>query len=310
MKITKDILKQIIAEEASILQEAFGARSTGMDSMFIGQSGDSGGRSYMSFEDKQEVRDMVFKAIEEEGHDWLLDEEPFTDAIDEIGYEAETKEEFLSGIKDYLNGKEFSGKYHMNGFGDELNLKEEKGLKAKIRKAHKEEGGAAGMDALEKHTKASAKDIKAAVKDMDDVGQHKDGDYIQGDGKEIEIAKEQMSGEQKDWDKISQARLDGATDYREGRGMEDNAEKWQEVDNGIYFTDYEDGFFDAQEAEDYELDEESKKDLLKRIVAEEIAKMEIEAVLKEEEGESEIGESDFEDLLRAVAEKRVEIEYV
>ena len=27
---------------------------------------------------------------------------------------------------------------------------------------------------------------------MDDVGQHKDGDYIQGDGQEIEIAKEQM----------------------------------------------------------------------------------------------------------------------
>ena len=65
----------------------------------------------------------------------------------------------------------------------------------------------------------------------------------------------QLQEAQKDYDKISQARLDGATDYREGRGMEDNAEKWQEVDNGIYFTDYEDGFFDAQEAEDYELDE-------------------------------------------------------
>ena len=60
----------------------------------------------------------------------------------------------------------------------------------------------------------------------------------------------QLQEAQKDYDKISQARLDGATDYREGRGMEDNAEKWQEVDNGIYFTDYEDGFFDAQEEED------------------------------------------------------------
>ena len=254
MKITKDILKQMIAEEARILQEAFGARSTGMDSMFIGQSGDSGGRSNMSFEDKEEVKDKLRAALEEEGADYLFDEDSFTDAIDDIGHEAETQDEFLSGIVDYLNTEDFQNQHGYGaGFGTGLNLKEEKGLKAKIRKAHKEEGGAAGMDALEKHTKASAKDIKAAVKDMDDVGQHKDGDYIQGDGKEIEIAKEQM-----------------------GLGLQ----------------------------------EESKKDLLKRIVAEEIAKMEIEAVLKEEEGESEIGESDFEDLLAAAKTGRVEIEYV
>ena len=106
---------------------------SGIDTMFIGQSDDSGGRSYVSSEDKQKIKDMVFKAIEEKGHDWLFGEEPFTDAIDEIGYEAETKEEFLSGIKDYLNGKDFSGQYHMDGFGDEVfgDLTEKKKKKKK-----------------------------------------------------------------------------------------------------------------------------------------------------------------------------------
>ena len=76
---------------------------------------------------------MVFKAIDKMGHDWLLDEEPFTDAIDEIGYKAETKEQFSSGIKDYLNGKEFSDQYYMDDFGDEVfgDLSEKKKKKKK-----------------------------------------------------------------------------------------------------------------------------------------------------------------------------------
>jgi hypothetical protein len=393
MKITKDILKQMIAEEASILQEAFGARSTGMDSMFIGQSGDSGGRSYMSFEDKQEVRDKLRAKFEKEGHDWLLGEEPFTDAIEKIGYDANTKEDFLSGIVDYLNSENFQSQHGYGaGFGDELNLKEEKGLKAKIRKAHKEEGGAAGMDALEKHTKASAKDIKAAVKDMDDVGQHKDGDYIQGDGKKIQIAKEQLSevmsevmsevfgggitvlspkeahkeylAHLKDYKEVAAkislmlpeekveegTKAVDETQYAieemmelvkfalENQGMsqqqkEELRDKANEIDyNDEYDSDgvkrilvlvnptpeelenlvddlvekyevaeaylrgilegrYKDvsdaDLEDAGKQMGLGLQEESKKDLLKRIVAEEIAKMEIEAVLKEEHPNSE-----------------------
>ncbi len=70
------------------------------------------------------------------------------------------------------------------------NKEYEKGLDAKIRKALEDEGGAAGMDALEKHTEASAEDIKAAIKEMDDVGQHKDGDYILDDNKEVQIVDE------------------------------------------------------------------------------------------------------------------------
>jgi len=70
------------------------------------------------------------------------------------------------------------------------NQEYEKGLESKIRKALEDEGGAAGMGALEKHTKASAKDIKAAIKDMKDVGRHEDGDYILGDDKEVQIVDE------------------------------------------------------------------------------------------------------------------------
>ena len=70
------------------------------------------------------------------------------------------------------------------------NQEYEKGLDAKIRKALEDEGGAAGMDALEKHTKSSAEDIKATIKEMGDVVQHKDGDYILDDNKRVKIVDE------------------------------------------------------------------------------------------------------------------------
>ena len=62
-------------------------------------------------------------------------------------------------------------------------------LKSKIEKALKDEGGAAGMSALKDHTGASEKEIKKAIKDMDNVGLHVDGDYILGDKKQIDIQK-------------------------------------------------------------------------------------------------------------------------
>jgi len=64
---------------------------------------------------------------------------------------------------------------------------EEPGLEIKIRKALRDEGGAAGMDALVDHAEASEMEIKAAIKDMDDVGQHKNGDYILDDGEDVDI---------------------------------------------------------------------------------------------------------------------------
>ena len=62
-------------------------------------------------------------------------------------------------------------------------------LKSKIEKALKDEGGAAGMKALEDHTGASEKEIKKAIKDMGNVGLHVDGDYILDDKKQIDIEK-------------------------------------------------------------------------------------------------------------------------
>jgi len=64
-------------------------------------------------------------------------------------------------------------------------------LKKKIKKALEDEGGAAGMDALEKHTKASEEDIKDAVEDTPNVAQHPDKDYILGKGK-IKVTKEKL----------------------------------------------------------------------------------------------------------------------
>ena len=68
----------------------------------------------------------------------------------------------------------------------------EENLESKIRQALRDEGGAAGMDALEKHAGASAEDIKKAIETMDDVGQHEDGDYILEDGEEVDIVDEDL----------------------------------------------------------------------------------------------------------------------
>jgi len=68
----------------------------------------------------------------------------------------------------------------------------EENLESKIRQALRDEGGAAGMDALEKHTKASATEIRKAIKEMDDVGRHEDGDYILEDGEEVDIVDEDL----------------------------------------------------------------------------------------------------------------------
>ena len=68
----------------------------------------------------------------------------------------------------------------------------EENLESKIRQALRDEGGAAGMDALEKHTEASATEIRKAIKQMDDVGRHEDGDYILEDGEEVDIIKEDL----------------------------------------------------------------------------------------------------------------------
>ena len=78
-----------------------------------------------------------------------------------------------------------------------LNEEEEAGLEIKIRKALRDEGGAAGMDALVKHTEASEKEIKDAIKDMDDVGRHEDGDYILADGEKVDILEEGWSDKYK-----------------------------------------------------------------------------------------------------------------
>ena len=73
---------------------------------------------------------------------------------------------------------------------EELELYEgEESIEAKIRDILIEEGGAAGMKALVKGTEASEKEIKEAIKGMEDVGLHKDGDYILQDKKEIHVEK-------------------------------------------------------------------------------------------------------------------------
>jgi hypothetical protein len=69
---------------------------------------------------------------------------------------------------------------------EELSDEEKKELEAILR----DEGGAAGMDPFEKNIDAAVKDIKKALEDNPEVGQHEDGDYILDDDEEIRVDKE------------------------------------------------------------------------------------------------------------------------
>ena len=59
-----------------------------------------------------------------------------------------------------------------------------------LEKILKKEGGAAGLDALVKGTKGEKKEVKLTLKLMQNVGRHKDGDYILADDAEVRIVTE------------------------------------------------------------------------------------------------------------------------
>jgi len=70
-------------------------------------------------------------------------------------------------------------------------LKEEEGgsLEPQIRKVLKDEGGAAGLDAIVNAIEADEEQVEQMLAAMADVGLHEDGDYILQDEGEIEIEK-------------------------------------------------------------------------------------------------------------------------
>ena len=53
----------------------------------------------------------------------------------------------------------------------------------------KDEGGAAGLDAIVKAVDADEAEVKTILDDMVDVGLHKNGDYILDDDAEVDIEK-------------------------------------------------------------------------------------------------------------------------
>ena len=73
---------------------------------------------------------------------------------------------------------------------EELELQEgDDALEPQIRKVLKDEGGAAGLDAIVKAVDADKAEVKATLKAMVDVGLHKNGDYILDDSAEVDIEK-------------------------------------------------------------------------------------------------------------------------
>jgi hypothetical protein len=107
---------------------------------------------------------------------------------------------------------------------------DEEDLELKIHKALSNEGGAAGMEALEKRTGASAEEIKATISDMEEVGMHPDGDYIlQGGDVKIDEAKICPAGKawaKRTYDKWPSAYASmGASKYCKKKGKKKKGKK-------------------------------------------------------------------------------------
>jgi len=66
-----------------------------------------------------------------------------------------------------------------------------------LEKILRDEGGASGMDPFIKAIDATEEEIKKALDDMKNVGQHEDGDYILEDGEEIDVLEEKKRKKRK-----------------------------------------------------------------------------------------------------------------
>ena len=83
-------------------------------------------------------------------------------------------------MKPIKNKKRIDPRYFLNEKDD---------LESRVRTALSKEGGAAGLDALVKHTGATEEEIKSALSGWEGIGIHPDGDYILQGG-DIKIASE------------------------------------------------------------------------------------------------------------------------
>lgn len=67
-----------------------------------------------------------------------------------------------------------------------------------IRKALRDEGGAAGFKAIVDLVKADEEEVKKALQGMKDVAEHEDGDYILDDGDKVVVRKNLQEKKKKD----------------------------------------------------------------------------------------------------------------
>ena len=95
---------------------------------------------------------------------------------------------------------------------------------SKVEKALRDEGGAAGLDAIKKHTKLSADEIKSIVSSASNIKVHTDGDYILVD----QSLDEEKNKEGKERGSDGKACWDG---YRHA-GTEDGKDKCVPMEEG------------------------------------------------------------------------------
>ena len=86
--------------------------------------------------------------------------------------------QFLNELKCWDGHQRVKGKTPGEPGSCEKIKEETSDLKSKVIKALRDEGGAAGMKALKKHTKASEEEINKVVSSSDNIKVHEDGDII------------------------------------------------------------------------------------------------------------------------------------
>lgn len=91
-----------------------------------------------------------------------------------------------------VGAKNWGNKSKKKRKNESMDREDIKRIEDEILDTLEKEGGAAGMDPLKKAAEVPASKVKDVIDDMEDVGQHEDGDYIADDGDEINVQKEEM----------------------------------------------------------------------------------------------------------------------
>ena len=162
--------------------------------------------------------------------------------VPDDGVNEEVKDKYGTEVEDR------SKKSRDKGIAAMKLAEDEQSLLPKVVKALRAEGGAAGMDALKKHTGASKSEIDSVVNSADNIKVHKDGDYILMDSlneEEDEVKKDacyhKVKANSKKWPsayasgRLVQCRDKGADNWNVDESIQEKKQASKEKHLGDWF---------------------------------------------------------------------------